>query len=354
MGGSTFGGSGLGRPAPGRRPTMGRWLLVVGTLLVIAVAALLSMYATIRADLPVQVASHWGGDGIDSTQSPRAFITTTVALLVGLSALQALIAWFIPVEGRRVLGVAAAALIGLLGLGLGGTLWSQRGLTDPYAAPSPGGWLALGFALAVPLAGLAWWLLPTHIPDLPAEQRTGMSAGAPRFGAARAGVLASGASGSGSDGGGSAELPWRDRVPAGSAGAVMLGLLVVLAVGLAVTPARWVAVPVVLLVALLVGSMARSELVVDQEGVRVQAYGRVRWLRAPKSTIAFADVEPVRPLAQFGGYGLRYGMRGRGFVTVAGPALHLSIPGSADTWISCAHPELAAALVNELLSGREA
>lgn len=42
--------------------------------------ALLSMYATIRADLPVQVASHWGGDGIDSTQSPRAFITTTVAL----------------------------------------------------------------------------------------------------------------------------------------------------------------------------------------------------------------------------------------------------------------------------------
>lgn len=331
------------------RPTMARWSSVVGTILLVAVAGLMGLYAAIRADLPAQVASHWGSDGVDSTQSPRQYLITTVALLVGLALVQGVVARFIPADGRRVLGVVAAGMTGFLGLGLGGTLWDQRGITDPYAAPSPGGWLALGFALAVPLAGLAWWLLPTYIPDAhvtPGAPPARTSAS--RLDAARAEEIAARL---GPPGTASGET-WRDPVPAGRGVLVILGLLAFLAIGLSATPARWIAVPVLVLVAVIVGSMARSEMVVDADAVRVRAYGKVTWLSAPLRTIRFADVEQVRPLAEFGGYGLRYGMRGRGFVTVPGPALHLKIPGSTDTWITCAHPELAAAMVNALLARR--
>ncbi len=328
----------------GAHPTMTRWLIVTGGGTALGAAGLIATYLAIRADLPPRVASHWGLDGVDATQDPAALVATLIAVNLGCLLLLGALAAVGPIEVRRPLAMTVAALTGVLMIGVGGTLWAQRGLADPYAATDATRWLALGFAAAAPLAGLAYWLLPTHIPT--PRDPLSRGAGAPSAGEAEAGLSRGAGAAAGASAGGAAarfELPseplvgdgpWIVPVPAGVSGYVIAGLLGVLALGLVTTPARWVATPLFLMVALGVLAMTRAQLVIDAESVRVRSLGRITWLRVPVRVIRGVEVAQARPMADFGGYGLRYTPAGRAFITRPGPALKLRVPTGADTWIS--------------------
>ena len=230
---------------------MTRWLIVTGGGAALGAAGLIATYLAIRADLPPRVASHWGLDGVDATQDPAALVATLIAVNLGCLLLLGALAAVGPIEVRRPLAMTVAALTGVLMLGVGGTLWAQRGLADPYAATDATRLLALGFAAAAPLAGLAYWLLPTHIPT--PRDPLSWGAGAPSAGEAEAGLSRGAGAAAGAFAGGAAarfELPseplvgdgpWIVPVPAGVSGYVIAGLLGVLALGLVTTPARWVA-----------------------------------------------------------------------------------------------------------------
>lgn len=141
------------RVAPGARPTMRRWSVVVGGLAVAGILAILLLYAVIRTDLPERVASHWGTDGVDATQTPRAFVTSLVLLEGGIVAFLGMLSAALPVEARRILGATAGGLTGLFVVGIGGSLYAQRGLTDPVCRP---GCRRLGRARAGGWGGPRW------------------------------------------------------------------------------------------------------------------------------------------------------------------------------------------------------
>lgn len=329
-----------GGPAPGARPTMTRWLLVVGGIVALVLAAFLALFAAIRDELPAQVASHWGTDGVDGVSSAGSVLWTLVVLVAGIFVLMGVLSAALAVEARRLLGMVTVGLTGLLAVGLGGSLVMQRGLVDPHAAGDVGGQFALGLVAGAALAALVFWLLPTRVP--PATAHTEAAAKGSTTGADQAGGTASGDA---ADGLPEPEvvLPWSAAVPAGRGGYVVLGLLLLLGVGLATTPASVVATPVIVLVAVAVVAMLRSRLRIDESGVQVRGLG-ITWLKAPAETIGGAEAGQVRPLAEFGGYGLRYSLHGRGFVTLGGPALRLRIPNGADTWISLTATDLPAAV----------
>lgn len=312
------------------QPSMRHWVAVVGGACALLLAVLLGGYLLIRGDLPDQVASHWGTDGVDATSSPASFVAMTAALQVGGCLLLGVVAAVLPTESRQTLGVVAVGMSAFFTVALGGSVFAQRGVTNPHSA-TVGGWLALGFAAAVPAAGLAWWLLPAVVP--PADERREPPSAA-------------------ADDSPEVVPPWSAPVPAGSGGYVVAGLLALLAVGLATTPARWVAVPVILLVLAGVLAMSRARLEIGSDGIRVRSLSVITWLRADPATIASASADSVSPLGDFGGYGLRYSLRGKGFVTCSGPALVLRVPHGADIFISIADADLpdALAAVRRLLS----
>lgn len=337
-------------------PTMGRWLAVVGGITAVALAVFLVGFAVIRADLPPRIATHWGSDGVDGTQSHGALSFSVAGILLGLLAFHAVLARFIPAEGRRVLGASCSGLAAFIAVGIGGTVWAQRGLSDPAQADSAVGGLVAGAVAAIPAAFLAWRLMPVWVPDAsdvpPGRHRAGSgrqpapggapgAAGAGQGSPEPAGVAHLRATGS-----------WSAPIPAGTIGYWILGITVLMGIGLIATPARWISTPIMLVIAGIVGAMTRARLVVDREALKVTS-GPITWLRAPLRTVATADVEVISPLGDFGGYGLRYARKGKGFVTVGGPALHVVVPGGSDVWVSCADPgEAAAVLVTAIGTSR--
>lgn len=150
---------------------------------------------------------------MDATSSPASFVAMTAALQVGTCLLLGVVAAVLPTESRQTLGVVAVGMSAFFTVALGGSVFAQRGVTNPHSA-IVGGWLALGFAAAVPAAGLAWWLLPAVVP--PADERREPPSAA-------------------ADDSPEVVPPWSAPVPAGSGGYVVAGLLALLAVGLATT-----------------------------------------------------------------------------------------------------------------------
>ena len=94
----------------------------------------LALVAGSWSQLPAVVASHWGPNGVDGTQTLVAYTVTATAFVVGLSLLLALVAWGMPGDGRRVMATTVGVMSGFLGAVLYGALLGQRGVTDPSAA----------------------------------------------------------------------------------------------------------------------------------------------------------------------------------------------------------------------------
>jgi hypothetical protein len=285
-----------------RVPGGGRYLATAVAFPVIVVVAGLALVAASWSQLPPVVASHWGPNGVDGTQTVGAFTVAASLLVLGIS----------------------------LGTVLFGSLLGQRGVTDPSAATlSP--WLfLLGALIGAALGAVAWRLNP--VLPRPDSGDAAMPADAPRI------PLGDGE-----------RLVWFGWTAAGAwvvwiaLGLAGLGCLV------AVVAAPWAAVGPALGIVLLL-LVAHARVVVDADGLRVTSAGIVRWLRVPLSSVAYAERSELHAFREFGGLGLRFKSDERAFVTRTGEALRVVQRDGTRTYVSMDGAEEAAAVLNALVT----
>ena len=313
-----------------RVPGSGRYLTTVVAIPAIVVAVGLALVAASWSQLPAVVASHWGPNGVDGTQTRVAFTVTASILVLGISLLLALVAWVLPGDGRRVMATTVGVLSGFLGTVLFGSLLGQRGVTDPSAATlSP--WLFLLGALVGAALGVVAWMLNPVLPR-PDSVGAAMPADAPRIPL-----------------GGRERLVWFGWTAAGAwVGWVAMGLAGLGCV-VAVVAAPWAAVGPALGIVLVL-LVAHARVVVDADGLRVTSAGILRWLRVPISSVAYAEQSELHAFREFGGLGLRFKADERAFVTRTGEALRVVQRDGTRTYVSMDGAEEAAAVLNALVT----
>ncbi|MET7509120.1 hypothetical protein [Streptomyces albidoflavus] len=301
-------------------------------------AVVAAVHAGVRDRLPAELAVHFGpGGAADRFESPGAFLVAMAAmLLLGGAAWTAMVARSARGGGGGT-GMAAAAGWGLAAfLGAIAVLVLQlnAGAADAAGLSLP--LWHLGVAFAVGLAGglLGHVLVRKMVPDLPSGRSV---AGTARLDLPREG-----------------RAGWARRtssVPMLLGGVViMLGALAPLAVS--VMP-WWVAI-VLLLSGLLLVLMAQADVVVDQRGLTVRLSG-LPWprLSVPLDRVAAAQVRPVNPLGEFGGWGYRVTPKRSGLIYRSGEALVVRKTGDGREFaVTVDDAGTAAALLNTLAERR--
>jgi len=314
------------RTAPGG----GRYLATVLGVPVLVVVLGIGLVSASWSQLPPEVASHWGPEGVDRTQSRLAFTVTAVVITVVLCGLLGLVGCLLPADGRRVMAGVVGALGGFLGVLLFGALLGQRGITDPSLATlSP--WLFVAAILVgAALAAVAWLLNP--VVPRPKAPPVPVPPDAPRVthGTGERLVWF----------GWTASARWVGWI---ALALVLLGFLV------AITAAPWAAIgPAIAIVLLLLSVHPR--VVVDAEGLRVTSAGFVRWLTVPLDDISYAERSELHALRDFGGLGLRFRTDERAFVTRSGEALRIVQRDGTRTYVSMDDADEAAAVLNGLVA----
>ncbi|WP_166877687.1 hypothetical protein [Salinibacterium sp. ZJ450] len=140
--------------------TRNQRLLVVGVALPVVIAATASIVMiSWLPELPSEVATQWNADGVSQTSS----VWLSILLPLGIVALySAFITGSVvaghssSLVGARILIVSAPFLACLLAIGVTGSVYGQRGITDPLTAPDPGPWLLTGAAVGLVVAALCW------------------------------------------------------------------------------------------------------------------------------------------------------------------------------------------------------
>lgn len=295
------------------RATRGR-AIMIGAVVPIIVAALAAVItASWIPELPDPVAVHWWGDAPDSFGNAWLFILTPLlvcglfGVFVAATSAKPTAAGLLGAAQKFVL-VASVWMSGLLSVGLGGTLWAQRGLDDAAAASGGAVWMLwgvlAGFALAVP----AWFLLP------PADKTIGTGETPEPIGLAPTELVS-----------------WSRTATTGrGASALIVGVFVLQFVIALVLAANgepgW---PMLLLVAVvllvLVGVMFRWQVTADRRGLTVRS--ALGWPRTtiPVHEITDVAIVEVQPMAEFGGWGWRHGVDGRsGVVVRTGAAIQVT------------------------------
>ncbi|AMB58430.1 DUF1648 domain-containing protein [Microterricola viridarii] len=322
--------------------TRARIVLVAVVLpIVIALASALLIISWLP-ELPVQVAIHWGTQGVDGVGSPWEIIAILVAVVVLFSgALLFSLRDFAesgrPTPTHKMLAVTSLWLSILLSVGMAGSIAVQRGLSDVQNAPDPAPWLLLGAAIGLLCAVAAWFVLPradrtppyaVEVPALdvgPNERAfwTGTVT------ASRGVLLFLGAVG--------AILIVTAVVSAlsGAAGAVLIVLVVLVVLALALTTLRW---------RVSVGTHGASA---------VSAAG---WpaVRIPLSGISGARLVSVNPLGDFGGWGWRWVGGRSGIIMQAGPALEVTRSNGKVLVVPIDDAETAVAVLQAALAQRDA
>lgn len=306
------------------------WLVVAGVPLLTAVAGTLALLA-IRPDLPDPVATHWGTSGADGFTALRwAWLPVLLGPALGLvlGVLLVLVAGREPAARRLGAGLGAgpAGFVTVLALG---SLWIQRGLADARDAPGVGTVLVVALAVGLGLGAGAAALVRAAV----AVAATGPVPG-PRL------DLAPGER--------AVWSAWTAAPPAvlALAAAGLVPTLVLVAIGIA--PAF------LLLVSLLVGVVLVATLAarvwVDERGLTVRSpLGRPAH-RVPLAEIAAVAVVTVDPLGDFGGWGHRFGRRGRsGVVLRRGPAVEVTRADGRRFAVTVDGADEAAALLTTLV-----
>lgn len=289
-------------------------------------------------DLPDPVATHWGADGtadgfLSLVGALVPFVVPAVAVSVG--------AWLLALLAGRSASTrrgAAATAVGtttLLGVLVVGSVAQQRGLADAADAPGVEPVVGLAVGAALVLAGLATVLVPgdpKHPTDVP-----------PPGDAVRLPL------------GATERVAWSATVWSPATLAVAVPVVAVQAV-LAVALRTWVLLGVAALLVVLLAAFLVLRVTVDARGLDARSpLGRPR-LHVPLDEVVAARVEPVRPLAEFGGWGYRVGRDGRtGFVLRGGDALVVERTGGRTSVVTVDDAATAAGLLNALAArGRSA
>ncbi|MCC3277397.1 DUF1648 domain-containing protein [Arthrobacter sp. zg-Y20] len=287
-----------------------RFLLVaLGVPAVVVVIALALQLATLPS-LPDPVAIHWGVQGPDGFGSPWSTVLFTVLLGAGIPALMAgtsMPGYADNGPSYRFLGAAVPAITTMLCTLLTWTQLMQAGLSDARQAPGVG--LPLLYSVLAGLAvGAVCWLVQPK-----AQQRPAASPSEPL-------PLAAG------------ERAVWFRETSLSKPALLLILGAVTAVGAgAVIGWLWAepelawtmtGLTVVLLAAAATATAFRVR--VDGSGLTAVSVAGFPRFHVPLAEIRDAEAVTVSPVAEFGGWGLRWVPGRFGVVLRSGPALQVN------------------------------
>lgn len=306
------------------------WSLVVPAVLTAGAVVVVLGW---REELPDPVASHWGTDGVDGFSSLDGLVLPLVAMV----AVFALVMWAIghwrgqQAMTRRLANGMSVWFAAFLGGILLGTLSAQRGLADAADAGGAGGALTLALVASTVLAALVAWATPG---DAPAPASGPVPADAPRL------TVTDGE-----------QLTWVREVGRRASAILLLVTLVPMAVVGALTRDWLMPLVLGLLLGVVVVGFTRWTVIVDRHGLTARSVLRYPRLRIPLDEIERAEVVTVRPLGEFGGWGLRTGLDGRtGVVLRSGPAIQVHRTGGRVTVVTADDAETAVAALNTLAS----
>jgi hypothetical protein len=324
-------------------------------LRVLIVAVIVPALITIAAEIvllslaasgPARLATHWGfsdqPDGYGSAYTypilMAAIALPLIALLGGGSVVLAHRAPMSPV--MKIAAVASTWMSSFLGTLFIWGLLTQRTVAEVDTARSPGWEILAGVIVGLALATGGWFVLPKVV------RRSADSEPA----ATPAVSLADGERAS-----------WQ-RTASASRGvlAVFIGLTLVigatqlLVVEVSDGRAWWVSfVPVLLL--LLVLTNFTWTVRVDARGVRLRSVVGVPVITIPIGNVIEATVVQVSPLAEFGGYGIRWNLNKRlGIILRSGEALEIRRRKGIDVVVTVDDATTAAALLNALVARESA
>ena len=280
--------------------------------------------------LPDPVASHWGLHGVDGTSSLAALLAGSLVIGTLLAVLVAGIALFAgqPAFTRRMAAAMSTWLAAFLGGLLIVTAWIQLDVADAYLARDfPVGAIGMVVLLSVLLGAGAAALMPADpVPATPGPVPADASR-TPVRPDERVIWTAT------------VRMRGTDEAPAVSI------VLVVVGVVLSGRPA----ILGFLLVPLLLISLGRWRVTVDRTGLWARSL-----LGAPKTGLTLdqvvrADVVPLHPLREFGGWGVRADLKGRyGLVLRAGDAIAVQRAGGGVFVATVDGADNAVALLNGL------
>jgi hypothetical protein len=303
-----------GRGIAGEKKYNSRWLAVVICVpLLLGLGAAAWMFG-VSGQMPAQLASHWGSNGVDGYSSLWGLAAIAVLVCGGTGALlgglgvasrgQSL------VLARIFVGVGIGGGFAMAGLALA-TVAGQLGLTDPSQAVISAPVVWTGVVLGVAVGGLAGWLYrPGAVDRSPSPGVQSVAAelqGKPvssqaKAMAANGETLAIGVS-MGS---------WKWLLSLG-VGAVIAACLFF------VSP--WLSLLGVL-AAVLLWAFCQGTAVIGPDGVKVMVSGFFKLMPATYQEIHSAAVQDIKAM-DFGGWGYRLGGGSTGFIMGSGPALVL-------------------------------
>jgi Protein of unknown function (DUF1648) len=315
-----------------------RLLLVALVAPLVFTGAALAITFSIASTLPGSVAVHWNAAGVaDGFGSPYTFPILIAVICLPLDAvfggIAVLSSYRAPVTVMtKLLAVVGLFITVLLAVALGGTLVLQRGHASPAHATIV--WLPIGFGVALLVTIGAWFLLPKAVK----AQRGGGTPVAPvALGAQeRASWIRSATAPSG--------LIW------GVIGFMILITAIVLVSVLERGGGIWPIAFIPTVILLIVLSNFAWTIRVDARGVRMRSSLGIPTITVPLANIASAEVVDVQAIAQYGGFGIRWGLNGRfGVILRSGEALEVLRHNGRSVVVTVDDAASAAALINGLV-----
>ena len=286
-----------------------------------------------RDRLPESIAIQWGGDG----PSNFAPVGGVIALIVGIALVLAigfLLATLSLTDAAspsrgRLFSAGGVWITSTITFAIVGSAWLQLSPGETGDGAAVGRILLVGALISLVPGGLAWALVPRSTQADPSAER------APEpieLTADERAVFTRRA------------MPGRGLLSAvGSLLAVLLVLTVVLAV---FDSAGLLAVVIVVVVSALVFTGLIWRVTINGRGLTARSSLGLPRFRLPIAEIASARVSQVDPLAQFGGWGVRFGNGGVGVVVAAGEGLEITRTDGRRFTVTVADASVAAGLVN--------
>lgn len=265
----------------------------------------------LRGDLPDRVAVHWGVDGQpDGWASVGTAILSGVLIGAAISLLLVAVGAFM--KAMRVMGPMAVGAAAFGAILLQGSVLLQRDGAEPK----------LGFLLFVALLAwlvigiVGWRFLRDRIVPVPPTETGTFVPSPPGHPDVRT---------------------WSGRLRGGNGIVILAALVAVTGVVLSLwlgASDPWMMASLLLLtvgVALLMLLSVRQVVEIDEQGIRVTAFG-LTLERIPLTQLRSAGRIEVEALGDFGGYGRRVGLDGKreGLVTSSGEALIVERDGQKD------------------------
>lgn len=335
-------------PAVRRARTAFLWVGVIIPLTILAVSAVIVAFWL--PEIPEPAAIHWSEDGVNGFGPGWTYL----AILGGIAVMVigfALLAWFahrLPQNGQPVPSAEAerpqwsitARFLGAMNLGLAAIISfitlvgvdAQRGLADAADTPDIGFEVLIGFLLMAAGVAIGWFLQPsTPLPDTSGSESP-------------VEPLPTSAT---------ERLVWIGTAAIAGVASAVLGGAVLLACALAAvmiaTGAGGVMTAVItlascgILIAALVTTFA-FRVRIGPAGLLVRSLAGWPRIEIPSADIASVRAIDVDPFAEFGGWGLRYGLDGRyGVVLRRGEALEVTRVGGRRFVVTVDDAQTAAA-----------